>query len=40
MKNYILIAEAGDFIGEKKLIAQYLQGDWDGYIWRMNGGTL
>ena len=40
MKNYILIAEAGDFIGEKKLIAQYLQGEWDGNIWRMNDGTL
>lgn len=40
MKNYILIAEAGDFIGEKKLIAQHLQGHWEGNQWCMNDGTL
>lgn len=40
MENYILIAEAGDFIGEKKLITQYLQGSWDGEQWRMVDGSL
>lgn len=40
MKNYILIAEAGDFIGETKLIAQHLNGDWEGDKWRMADGTL
>lgn len=40
MKNYILIAEVGDFIEEKKLIAQYLQGHWEGNQWRMNDATL
>ena len=40
MNNYILIAEAGDFIGETKLIAQHLKGEWEGNMWRMNDGTL
>ena len=40
MKNYILIAEAGDFIGEKKLIAQCLKGAWEGQMWRMADGSL
>lgn len=40
MKNYILIAEAGDFIGEKKLISQYLRGDWEGEQWRMLDDSL
>lgn len=40
MNNYILIAEAGDFIGETKLIAQHLKGNWEGEFWRMADGTL
>ena len=40
MKNYIVIAEAGDFIGEKKLIAQHLQGEWMDGQWKMPDGTL
>lgn len=40
MNNYILIAEAGDFIGEKKLIAQCLKGSWEGQMWRMADGSL
>lgn len=40
MKNYILIAEAGDFIGEKKLIAQCLKGHWEGEQWHMEDGTI
>ena len=40
MNNYILIAEAGDFIGEKKLIAQHLKGTWEGNKWRMADGSL
>ena len=40
MKNYILIAEAGDFIGEKKLIAQHLKGQWNDQQWQMEDGTL
>lgn len=40
MKNYILIAEAGDFIGEKKLIEQCLKGNWQGELWCMADGSL
>ena len=40
MKNYILIAEAGDFIGEKKLIAQHLKGQWNDQQWQMEDSTL
>ena len=40
MNNYIVIAEAGDFIGEKKLIAQHLKGEWQGEQWQMVDGSL
>lgn len=40
MRNVILIAEAGDFIGEKKLIAQHLSGEWVGEQWQMSDGSL
>ncbi len=40
MRNIILIAEAGDFIGEKKLIAQHLAGEWVDNQWRMADGSL
>lgn len=37
MRHIILIAESGDFIGEKKLIAQHLNGEWRDGVWHMNG---
>ena len=40
MQNFILIAEAGDFIGEQKLIAQHLSGEWVGHQWQMADGSL
>lgn len=40
MQNIILIAEAGDFIGEKKLISQHLSGKWVGEQWQMSDGSL
>lgn len=40
MKHFIVIAEAGDFIGEKKLIAQYLCGTWVGEQWQTPDGIL
>lgn len=40
MKNYLLIAEAGDLIGEKKLINQYLRGEWKCDQWCMADGSL
>jgi hypothetical protein len=40
MQNFILIAEAGDFIGEQKLIAQHLSGEWVGQQWQMADGSL
>ena len=40
MQNIILIAEAGDFIGEKKLIAQHLRGEWVDNQWQMPDGSL
>ena len=39
-QQFIVIAEAGDFIGEKKLIAQHLQGEWKGEQWQMPDGSL
>lgn len=36
MRHIILIAEAGDFIGEKKLIAQHLNGEWRENLWHMD----
>ena len=39
-KHYIVIAEAGDLIGEKKLIAQYLKGEMRGDQWHMADGTV
>ena len=39
-QHFIVIAEAGDFIGEKKLIAQHLQGEWKGEQWQMPDGSL
>ncbi len=39
-KHFIVIAEAGDLIGEKKLIAQYLQGEMVGDQWHMANGTV
>lgn len=38
--HFIVIAESGDFIGEKKLIAQHLNGEMYGDQWRMCDGTL
>ena len=40
MRQIILIAEAGDFIGEKKLIAQHLNGEWQDGKWQMTDGSL
>jgi hypothetical protein len=40
MRNIIVIAEAGDFIGEKKLIAQHLSGKWVGEQWQMSDNSL
>ena len=40
MRNFILIAEAGDFIGEQKLITQHLNGEWVGNQWQMADGSL
>ena len=39
-KNFIVIAEAGEFIGEQKLIAQYLRGEMRGNQWYMEDGTV
>ena len=39
-KNFIVIAEAGDFIGEQKLIAQYLRGEMRGNQWHMSDGSI
>lgn len=38
--RFIVIAEAGDLIGEKKLIAQYLRGEMHGEQWQMADGSL
>ncbi len=40
MQNIIVIAEAGDFIGEKKLIAQHFAGEWVNNQWQMPDGSL
>lgn len=40
MKHFIILAEAGDFIGEKKLIAQHLSGEWVGEYWQTPDGVL
>lgn len=40
MRNIILIAEEGDIIGEKKLIAQYLNGQLQNGQWQMINGTI
>ena len=40
MRGFIVLAEAGDFIGEKKLIAQHLAGEWVGEQWKMADGSL
>lgn len=40
MKHFIILAEAGDFIGEKKLIAQHLCGEWVGANWQTPDGVL
>ena len=37
---YIVIAEAGDFIGEQKLIAQHLSGEMRDGQWHMSDGTV
>lgn len=39
-KHFIVIAEAGDFIGEQKLIAQHLKGQMQGEQWLMEDGSL
>ena len=39
-KHYIVIAEAGDFIGEQKLIAQHLNGEMIDGHWHMADGTI
>lgn len=38
--HFIVIAEAGDFIGEQKLIAQHLQGEMLDGQWHMTDGTV
>lgn len=38
-KRFIVIAEAGDLIGEKKLIAQYLKGEMKNEQWVMADGS-
>jgi hypothetical protein len=38
--RFIVIAEAGDFIGEQKLIAQHLQGEMLDGQWHMTDGTV
>ena len=38
--HFIIIAEAGDFIGEQKLIAQYLNGEMRDNQWYMADGTV
>ena len=38
-KRFIVIAEAGDLIGEKKLIAQYLKGEMKNEQWVMEDGS-
>ncbi len=38
--RFIVIAESGDLIGEKKLIAQYLRGEMVGNQWHMSDGTV
>ena len=40
MKHFIILAEAGDFIGEKKLISQHLRGEWVGEEWQTPDGVL
>ena len=39
-KHFIVIAEAGDFIGEQKLIAQHLKGEMKDGKWHMADGTV
>ena len=39
-KHFIVIAEAGDFIGEQKLIAQHLNGEMRGNQWYMADGSI
>lgn len=38
--HFIVIAEAGDFIGEQKLIAQHFKGEMRGNQWFMQDGTV
>lgn len=38
--HFIVIAEAGDFIGEQKLIGQYLKGEMRDNKWYMSDGTV
>ena len=38
--HFIVIAEAGDFIGEQKLIAQHLNGEMCDGKWHMSDGTV
>ena len=38
--HFIVIAEAGDFIGEQKLIAQHLNGEMKGGQWYMADGSV
>lgn len=38
--RFIVIAEAGDFIGEQKLISQHLNGEMVGDKWHMSDGTI
>ena len=38
--HFIVIAEAGDFIGEQKLISQHLNGQMVGDKWHMSDGTI
>ena len=38
--HFIVIAEAGDFIGEQKLIAQHLNGEMKEGQWHMEDGSV
>ncbi len=40
MQHFIVLAEAGEHIGEKKLIEQHFSGKWHGNQWEMSDGSL
>ena len=40
MQHFIVLAEAGEHFGEKKLIEQYFSGKWHNTQWEMSDGSL